>query len=108
MAGRAAVQAHAPVIRGNVSWCIVGCLTKLFSNFYKSFYCFAFYCFSEKINEVPNQLANFISKKQYLHATKLLVEAVSLGKGSLDGVESLKEISRELEQKKEVKHVKTR
>lgn len=60
------------------------------------------YCCREKKNEVPNQLVNFISKKQYLRATKLLVEAVNLGKGTLDGVESLKELSYELEQKKEV------
>lgn len=51
---------------------------------------------------VPNRLANHMSRKQYLHATHLLVEAVNLGKGTLDGVESLKELSLELEQKKEV------
>lgn len=54
------------------------------------------------MTEVPNRLANHMSKKQYLHATNLLVEAVNLGKGTLDGVESLKELSLELEQKKEV------
>lgn len=51
---------------------------------------------------VPSRLANHMSRKQYLHATNLLVEAVNLGKGTLDGVESLKELSLELEQKKEV------
>lgn len=55
------------------------------------------------MNEVPNHLANYMSRKQYLHATNLLVEAVNLGKGTLEGVESLKELSQELEQKKEVK-----
>lgn len=54
------------------------------------------------MNEVPNRLANHMSRKQYLHATNLLVEAVNLGKGTLEGVESLKELSQELEQKKEV------
>lgn len=58
--------------------------------------------FSEKINDVPNQLAVFLSRKHYLHATELLVQAVSLGKNTLEGVESLKELSLELEQKKEV------
>lgn len=54
------------------------------------------------MNDVPNQLNVYMSKKQYLHATELLVEAVSLGKGSLEGVEGLKELSQELEVKKEV------
>lgn len=40
--------------------------------------------------------------KQYLHATNLLLEAVSLGKGCLEGVEGLKDLSHELESKKEV------
>lgn len=56
----------------------------------------------EKMTGVPSRLANHMSRKQYLHATNLLVEAVNLGKGTLDGVESLKELSLELEQKKEV------
>jgi exocyst complex component 4 len=59
----------------------------------------------EKMSEVPNRLANYMTHKQYLHATKLLVEAVSLGKNTLEGVESLKELSRELEQKKEQLHI---
>ncbi|KAJ8961977.1 hypothetical protein NQ314_005758 [Rhamnusium bicolor] len=59
----------------------------------------------EKMNEVPNRLASYMSHKQYLHATNLLVEAVNLGKGTLEGVESLKELSQELEQKKEQLHV---
>lgn len=58
---------------------------------------------SEKMTVVPNRLANHMSRKQYLHATNLLVETVNLGKGTLDGVESLKELSLELEQKKEVR-----
>lgn len=58
--------------------------------------------FSEKVNDVPNQLSGYLSRKHYLHATELLVQAVSLGKDTLDGVESLKELSQELEQKKEV------
>lgn len=59
-------------------------------------------CCRERINDVPNQLSTFLSRKHYLHATQLLVEAVTLGKGTLEGVESLKELSTELEQKKEV------
>ncbi|KAJ3640807.1 hypothetical protein Zmor_027347 [Zophobas morio] len=59
----------------------------------------------EKMSEVPDQLSNYMSHKQYLHATELLVEAVTLGKNTLEGVESLKELSRELEQKKEQLHL---
>ncbi|KAF5272310.1 hypothetical protein FQR65_LT04968 [Abscondita terminalis] len=59
----------------------------------------------EKMMEVPNLLATHLTRKHYLHATRLLVEAVSLGKGSLEGVEGLKELSQELESKKEHLHV---
>ncbi|KAF2896324.1 hypothetical protein ILUMI_09831 [Ignelater luminosus] len=59
----------------------------------------------EKMNEVPNRLSTHLARKQYLHATRLLVEAVSLGKGSLEGVEGLKELSQELESKKEHLHI---
>lgn len=58
------------------------------------------------MTEVPNLLSNHMTRKQYLHATNLLVEAVNLGKGTLDGVESLKELSQELEQRKEVNIIK--
>lgn len=54
------------------------------------------------MNNVPSQLANHMSHKRFLHATKLLVEAVKLGKDPLEGVESLKELSQELERRKEV------
>lgn len=59
----------------------------------------------EKMNKVPNSLSIYMARKQYLHATNLLVEAVNLGKGTLEGVESLKELGQELEQKKEQLHV---
>ncbi|CAG9865173.1 unnamed protein product [Phyllotreta striolata] len=59
----------------------------------------------QKMNEVPNQLSVYMARKQYLHATNLLVEAVNLGKGTLEGVESLKELGQELEQKKEQLHL---
>lgn len=54
------------------------------------------------MNDLPNQLNSHLSKKQYLHATKLLTNAVSLGKDNLEGVEGLKEFSQELMQKKDV------
>ncbi|KAF7281690.1 hypothetical protein GWI33_004410 [Rhynchophorus ferrugineus] len=59
----------------------------------------------EKMNEVPTKFSNYMAHKKYLHATKLLVEAVNLGKDPLEGVESLKELSQELEEKKEQLHL---
>ncbi|XP_030764843.1 exocyst complex component 4 [Sitophilus oryzae] len=59
----------------------------------------------EKMNEVPTKFASHMAHKKYLHATKLLVEAVKLGKDPLEGVESLKELSQELEEKKEQLHI---
>ncbi|CAH0552753.1 unnamed protein product [Brassicogethes aeneus] len=60
----------------------------------------------EKMTDVPNRLASYMSHKHYLHATMLLVEAVTLGKDTLEGVESLKELSTELEEKREQLHIK--
>ncbi|CAG9772580.1 unnamed protein product [Ceutorhynchus assimilis] len=59
----------------------------------------------EKMNNVPSQLANHMAHKRFLHATKLLVDAVKLGRDPLEGVESLKELSQELEQRKEQLHL---
>lgn len=60
----------------------------------------------DKINDLPNRLTHHLNRKQYLHATKLIIEAVSLGKDSLEGVEGLKEYSQELIQKKDNMHQK--
>lgn len=53
------------------------------------------------MNTIPSALAQHISKKQYLHATKLVVEASS-GKTKLDGIEGLKELSQEITDKRDV------
>lgn len=58
----------------------------------------------EKMNGIPISLAQHISKKQYLHATQLVIEATSLGKGKLEGIEGLKELSQEIINKKEVRN----
>lgn len=58
------------------------------------------------MNEVPSQLTAYLHKKHYLHATKLLVNAMSLGKSTLDGVEGLRELATELETKKKQLHIK--
>lgn len=60
----------------------------------------------EQMTEVPNKLAGYLSRKHYLHATQVIVDAVSLGKGSLEGVEGIRELSTELDQKKQQLHVK--
>lgn len=60
----------------------------------------------EEMNEVPNKLTTFLTNKHYLHATQLLVKAVHLGNGSLQGVEGIRELSVELDEKKQQLHVK--
>ncbi|XP_025829668.1 exocyst complex component 4 isoform X3 [Agrilus planipennis] len=59
----------------------------------------------ETLNDIPNKINFHLSRKQYLHATNLLIEAVSLGKENFDGVEGLKELSQNLEVKKENLHI---
>lgn len=66
------------------------------------FIAYVLYNCSEKMHEVPVKVQNHLAKKEYLHATKLLVEAASLGKDSLEGIEGIKELKTEIEQKKEV------
>lgn len=47
-----------------------------------------------------------MDRKQYLHATQLLVEAVNLGKDSLEGVEALKDFHQDLINRNEVSKLK--
>ncbi|XP_021936020.1 exocyst complex component 4 isoform X2 [Zootermopsis nevadensis] len=58
----------------------------------------------DQLREVPAQLTAFLAKKHYLHATQLLVSALSLGDGSLEGVEALREVRTELQAKKQQLH----
>lgn len=53
---------------------------------------------------MPSQLGTFLSKKQYLPATQLLMSALSLGDGNLEGVEALREVRSELQDKKTTLH----
>ncbi|XP_008550620.1 exocyst complex component 4 [Microplitis demolitor] len=55
----------------------------------------------DKLKEVPAKLSNYLNKKLYLHATQLLVSALSMGDGNLEGVEALRELRMELETKKQ-------
>lgn len=58
--------------------------------------------FREKINEIPNEVTSHLTQKRYLSATRLLVQGVSLSKGNLENVEGLKELTLELNERKEV------
>ena len=60
----------------------------------------------EQLREVPSQLAIHLAKKRYLSATKLLVSALTLGDGSLEKVEALRELRAELQIKKQQLHIK--
>ncbi|XP_034951253.1 exocyst complex component 4 [Chelonus insularis] len=55
----------------------------------------------EQLKEVPSKFSNYLNKKLYLHATQLLVSALTMGDGSLEGVEALRELKMELEMKKQ-------
>lgn len=57
--------------------------------------------FRDQLKEVPVKLSNYLEKKHYLHATQLLVSALSMGDGVLEGVEALREVRTELETKKQ-------
>jgi len=61
-----------------------------------------FCCYRDQLRAVPSQLTAFLTKKHYLHATQLLVSALSLGEGSLEGVEALREVRTDLQTKKQV------
>lgn len=58
----------------------------------------------ESLVEVPEKVDIFLEKKQYLHATQLLVSSVHLVEGSLEGVEALKDVRAKLLFKKERLH----
>ncbi|XP_064630302.1 exocyst complex component 4-like isoform X2 [Lineus longissimus] len=58
----------------------------------------------EHLRQVPDKLENYMSKKHYLHATNLIVSAVSSLEGELAGVEALRDLAQELKIKKEQLH----
>ncbi|CAH1783447.1 unnamed protein product [Owenia fusiformis] len=59
----------------------------------------------EKVRDVPEKLNTHMNKKHYLHATDLLVSAVSLVEGNLSEVEALRDLKFELITKKEELHL---
>ncbi|XP_012254294.2 exocyst complex component 4 isoform X2 [Athalia rosae] len=60
----------------------------------------------DQLRDVPSRLGHYLNRKHYLHATKLLVSALSLGDGTLEGVEALREVRTELEAKEQQLHAK--
>uniref|UniRef100_A0A0A9WJT2 Exocyst complex component Sec8 n=2 Tax=Lygus hesperus TaxID=30085 RepID=A0A0A9WJT2_LYGHE len=55
----------------------------------------------EQLKDVPSKLGSHLANKEYLDATKLLVSALCVGDGALEGVEALRELKNELNHKKE-------
>ncbi|XP_070211781.1 exocyst complex component 4-like isoform X2 [Littorina saxatilis] len=60
----------------------------------------------EQIKEVPDKMDEYISKKFYLHATDLIVQAVAKLEGPLAGVDALRDLRSELMGRKETLHEK--
>ncbi|ELT88409.1 hypothetical protein CAPTEDRAFT_172210 [Capitella teleta] len=55
----------------------------------------------EQVKDVNNKLQMYIEKKQYLHATDLLVKSTAVLEGDLASVEALKEVRGELKIKRD-------
>ncbi|BES91501.1 exocyst complex component [Nesidiocoris tenuis] len=55
----------------------------------------------EQIKDVPSKLSTHLANREYLDAAKLLVSALSVGDGALEGVEALRELKTELHHKRE-------
>ncbi|XP_078668005.1 exocyst complex component 4-like isoform X10 [Branchiostoma floridae x Branchiostoma belcheri] len=58
----------------------------------------------ENVKQTPEKLDEYMAKKHYLHATELLVSAVASLEGTLCGVEALRDVRAELQNKKEQMH----
>ncbi|KAF7995170.1 hypothetical protein HCN44_004642 [Aphidius gifuensis] len=55
----------------------------------------------DRLKNIPSQLNYYLNKKLYLHATQLIVSAQSIGNGSLEEVEALREVKNELDTHKQ-------
>lgn len=55
----------------------------------------------EQLMDVPQEVSNFINKKHYLHATKLLMNSLNQLEGGLSNVDALREVRTELLMKKD-------
>lgn len=54
------------------------------------------------MKDVPSKLAVHLANREYLQGTQLLVAALNIGNGALEGVEALRELKNELYGKKTV------
>ncbi|XP_073999429.1 exocyst complex component secretory 8 [Rhodnius prolixus] len=54
----------------------------------------------EQLKDVPSKLAVHLANREYLQGTQLLVAALNIGNGALEGVEALRELKNELYGKK--------
>ncbi|CAA9995347.1 unnamed protein product [Nesidiocoris tenuis] len=61
----------------------------------------------EQIKDVPSKLSTHLANREYLDAAKLLVSALSVGDGALEGVEALRELKTELHHKRELQSLLT-
>lgn len=57
------------------------------------------------MKDVPSQLVNCFSKKDYLSATKMLVSSINTGENALKDVVGLQELKSELQLKKQVNYI---
>ncbi|XP_035778481.1 exocyst complex component 4-like isoform X2 [Anopheles albimanus] len=53
-----------------------------------------------EVRKVPAQLAGFLAKKHYLHATKLLVASIATTDGQLKGVEGLNDLRQDFQNRR--------
>lgn len=53
-----------------------------------------------EVRKVPAQLAGFMAKKHYLHATKLLVASIAMTDGQLKGVEGLNDLRQDFQNRR--------
>lgn len=55
--------------------------------------------FSNELRKVPAQAQAFTAKKQYLHATKTLIQGIEIATGPLSPIEGLSDLRLDLEQR---------
>lgn len=56
-----------------------------------------FFFFRNELRKVPSLVQSYITKRQYLHATKTLIQSLDVATGSLSSVEGLNDLRNELE-----------
>lgn len=64
------------------------------------------YFYSDELRKVPSQVQAYTNKRHYLHATKVLTEAIKLSNGLLRDVEGLSDLRHDLETRKNQLYLK--